>query len=499
MRLLVVDDEENVRKGIVTFLELSGHQALAVGDLASARSALAAAQGAAKDSTKRDAAFQALLVDLYVGREDGSSLLELGPELRASAPIIMMSGKGRLKDAVDAVRRGAYDFLEKPMDTDRLLAILRNIEREAEALRRLDSLREDWLSEHVYMGEGGELAEAFESARKTAASPLSVLVTGPTGSGKELVARWIHLCSPRSRGPFVAVNCAAIPEELAESAFFGSRKGAFTGANSDSPGYFEAASGGTLFLDEVGELPPMLQAGLLRAVETGEIQPVGAQVSSRADVRIVAATNSDLRGDASSAFREDLFWRLAQARISLPSLAQRKSDIRGLAEFLSAPIRSGMGRDAPRLGEEAVSYLERRDWPGNVRELRAFLERALWLASPGSLIGREYLESLEAEGPRTMSRDAPLRDGLRAGAFATAREGPPGRDGAAAGDGGAAATASGEGAGQRLPLAKAKEDFERSYVAAALDEAGGSVAKAAELLGLLPNNLSRKIKELGLR
>ncbi len=447
MRVLVVDDEENVRKGIVTFLGLSGHEALGVGDLAAARAAMESGN------------FGALLVDVYLGTENGADLL--GTERRDSAPLIMMSGKGSVKDAVAAVRRGAYDFLEKPLDTDRLVAILRNLERESETLRRLDALREAWLSEHVYVEEGSALAEAFESARRAAASPLSILVSGPTGSGKELVARWIHLCSPRAQGPFVAVNCAAVPDELAESAFFGSRKGAFTGASSDRKGYFEAASGGTLFLDEVGETSLALQASLLRAVETGEIQSVGAESSHRADARIVTATNRDLREEISGGrFREDLFWRLAQAQVALPPLADRRGEIRGLAAFLSAPMRAQMGALAPELGEGALDYLEVRPWPGNVRELRAFLERALWLAPQGSRIDASYLSGLDL-GPRAAVPRPPA---------AVAKS-----------------------------LAEAKDDFERAYVATALAEADGSVARAAELLGLLPNNLSRKIKELGLR
>jgi DNA-binding NtrC family response regulator len=289
------------------------------------------------------------------------------------------------------------------------------------------------------------------------------------------VARWIHLCSPRSQGPFVAVNCAAVPPELAESAFFGSRKGAYTGASSDRPGYFEAASGGTLFLDEAGELPLGLQAALLRAVETGEIQSVGAERSSRVDLRIVAATNRDLRAEAEAGrFREDLYWRLAQATVALPSLAERRSEIRGLAAFLAAPIRAEMGPRAPRLGDEALAYLESRGWPGNVRELRAFIERALWLASGREVLDAAYLEGLED------------RAALAAGAPAAAC---PER---------VAEAAAGCAAG-RLRLAEAKEAFERDYVARAMDAAGGSVVRAAELLGLLPNNLSRKLKELGLR
>lgn len=457
MRVLVVDDEENVRKGIATFLELSGHEAIGAKDLAAARAALAGGEAEG---------FGAAIVDVYVGAENGSSLLDYCSELGIASPVIMMSGKGSVKDAVAAVRKGAYDFLEKPLDTDRLLAILRNLERETAVLRRLDALRDSWLAEHVFMEEGSALAAAFETARKTAASPLSILVTGPTGSGKELAARWIHLCSPRSQGPFVAVNCAAIPPDLGESAFFGSRKGSYTGAISDRPGYFEAAAGGTLFLDEVGEIGLGLQGALLRAVETGEIQPIGEQTTRRADARIVAATNRGLRAEiASGRFREDLYWRLAQAQVALPALAERRAEIRGLAEFLASPIRARMGADAPMLDESAFAYLESRSWPGNVRELRAFLERALWLAPKNGRIDGDYLAGLDYSPPG-----------------ASRHEGAP-----------LVPTAG------LTSLAEAKEAFERAYVGKALEATGGSVARAAELLGLLPNNLSRKLKELGLR
>ena len=476
MRVLVVDDEENVRKGIATFLELSGHEAVATADLASARAALGGESGHRKD-------IGAALVDVYVGDENGASLLDFTSERGIATPLIMMSGRGSVKDAVAAVRAGAYDFLEKPLDTDRILAILRNLERESAALRRIDAFRGGWLEEHVYFGKGSDLETAFRSAERMAASPLSILVSGPTGSGKELVARWIHICSPRSQGPFVAVNCAAIPTELAESAFFGSRKGAYTGSASDRRGWFEAASGGTLFLDEVGELDPGIQAALLRAVETGEIQPVGAERPSHADARIIAATNRDLLAQtATGRFREDLYWRLAQARVTLGPLAERRADIRGLADFLASPIRSRMGPGAPTVGEDALAWLESRPWPGNVRELRAFLERALWLAPFGSVIGAGFLEGLEgsatAAAPSTGTAPPPDPDAPCARAGLEARGLGP------------------AGVGN---LAEAKEAFERAYVEAALAQAGGSVARAAELLGMLPNNLSRKLKEIGLR
>jgi DNA-binding NtrC family response regulator len=417
------------------------------------------------------APFGAALVDLYIGTEDGASFLDFAALRGSRTHLIMMSGRGTMKDAVAAVKRGAYDFLEKPLDTDRLLATLRNLEREAATERKLDALREDWLSEHAYIEPGSALAAAFETARRTAASPLSVLIGGPTGSGKELMARWIHLCSPRSQGPFVAVNCAAIPAELAESAFFGSRKGSFTGSSADRPGYFEAASGGTLFLDEVGELPAGMQAALLRAVETGEIQSVGAERSIHVDLRIVAATNRELRSEAAAGrFREDLYWRLAQASVTLSSLAERRLEIRGLAEFLAGPIRARIGKGAPVLTDDALAYLEERSWPGNVRELRAFLERALWLAQERESLDSGYLSDLERSASARLESASP-QAGTRTVADASA-------DGS---------------------LAEAKLAFERAYVGAALTAAGGSVAKAAEALGLLPNNLSRKLKELGLR
>jgi len=469
MRVLVVDDEENVRKGLATFLELSGHDVLAVSDLSSARSALAAADGV------MGPAFGAALVDVYIGREDGVSLLGFAAERALRTHLIMMSGRGSVKDAVAAVKRGAYDFLEKPLDTDRLLATLRNLERESATERRLEALRDGWLAEHAYIEPGSALAAVFESARRSAASPLSVLIGGPTGSGKELMARWIHLCSPRSQGPFVAVNCAAVPADLAESAFFGSRKGAYTGASADRPGYFEAAAGGTLFLDEAGELPAGLQAALLRAVETGEIQSVGAERSAHVDLRIVAATNRDLRAEAAAGrFREDLYWRLAQATVTLNSLEERRAEIRGLAAFLAEPIRARIGKGAPALTDDAFAYLEDRSWPGNVRELRAFLERALWFAQERTSLDSGYMAGLERPAsprPRPVPKaEAPTPSPPAVPAIAI-----------------------------KESLSEAKLAFERAYVGAALEAAGGSVAKAAEALGLLPNNLSRKLKELGLR
>jgi two-component system, NtrC family, nitrogen regulation response regulator NtrX len=486
VRVLVIDDEENVRRGLATFLGLSGYEAEPVGDLASARAALGRAGRA-------EGPFLAVLADVCLGAEDGSSLIagEGGAESPAGrVPVVMMSGRAAVRDALAALKRGAYDFLEKPLDTDRLLALLRNLEREAAARRRVDALRDTWLEEHLFAAPGSPFAAVVEEAGRIAASPLSVLVSGPTGSGKELVARWIHLSSPRSQGPFVAVNCSAIPAELAESALFGHRKGSFTGAAADASGYFEAASGGTLFLDEVGEIALPLQAKLLRAAESGEIQPVGGARSERADARIVAATNRDLFAEAKSGrFREDLLWRLAQATLRLPSLAERRGEIRALAAFLAEPIRSRIGPDAPRVGEAALDFLEAREWPGNVRELRAALERALWLAPRGKELGPGDLAPGAARG-RAEAGGATAAAAPREGSVGAAAE---------RGDRAAAEAAGPVAVGAGMSLAEAKSAFERAYVERALEEAGGSVARAAEALGLRPNNLSRKLRELGVR
>ncbi|MFZ4615112.1 MAG: sigma-54-dependent transcriptional regulator [Rectinemataceae bacterium] len=463
MRILILDDDATLRAELATFLSLNGHEPIQAANLAEARQILALGPA---PGPKRSPAPDLVLADLYLGAERGSDILAETKTI----PVIMISGAGGIRDAVEALKNGAWDFLEKPIEADRLLGIVRNLSRGLAAERGIEALRRAWLVEHAAFAPGSPFEAALDEARRVGASPLSILVSGPSGSGKEIIARWAHYGSSRSGEAFVAVNCAAISPELADTAFFGARRGAYTGADSDRPGWFQAADGGTLFLDEVGEIPLATQAKLLRAVESGEVQRVGSTEPERVSLRIVSASNRDLAAEVRvGRFREDLLWRLAQATIRVPPLSDRCQDIAPLAAFFLERARGSNSGIA--LSSDAMAWLESRNWPGNARELRAVIERAAWLvedlhidaACLSRISAADATNSSLHEG---MSRNMPIQE-------ADASE-------------------------SLLPLREAREEFERNHVSRALEVAGGSVAGAAAILGMLPNNLSRKVRELGL-
>jgi two-component system response regulator AtoC len=328
-----------------------------------------------------------VLTDLEMPRMNGLAFMRALRELDAEVPVIVLTAYGTVESAVEAMKLGAVDFLAKPFDVDALEVLIR---RSLEHHRQRAEVRY-WRERagsapeiEDVVGASPPMQEVFALIRKVAPTRSAVLITGETGTGKELIARAIHRLSPRRDELFVPLNCSAIPSELLESELFGHVKGAFSGAITDRVGKFQAADGGTLFLDEIGDMELQLQAKLLRVLEDGEIEPVGSNRRTRVDVRIVSSTNRDLEAEvAASAFREDLFYRLNVFRLALPPLRERREDVPALAAAFLARFGGELGKGALRLSDEAVAQLTRYDWPGNVRELRNVMERSAVLAEAG--------------------------------------------------------------------------------------------------------------------
>ncbi len=473
MKALVVDDEKNVRGTLLSFLELRAWSAFEA----------ASPEEAWKLYTTEKP--DLVLIDVFLGESDGRELLGRILDFDPAACVVMISGQAELRIAVEAVRSGAYDFLEKPIENGRLEAILRHITERKELAGRVDGLEREWLNERLVLGSSPMVRTAFELAARAADSKLSILIQGPSGCGKELLARYIRIRSKRAGGPFVVANCAAIPAELFESELFGVRKGAYTGAVADRSGYFGGAEGGTLFLDEIGELPPLVQPKLLRAIEYGEIQPLGAGSPLSSDVRLICATNRKLEAEtANGRFREDLYYRIAQIVLQLPSLASRREDVPSLAAFFLARASAASER---RFASDAEHYLQSKAWPGNIRELRNYVEScAVLIESP--LITKADIDAMELQLGLARPHEAPPVAVPRSQAAADMTE------------------ELGQNKNRGDPysllstrkLNEARENFDRVYIREALNRYGG-VAAAAEALGLLPNNLSRLIRKLGIK
>ncbi len=368
-RVLIVDDEPGIRQALKQVLEYEGMEVRA------------ASSGGEALSLYPEYRPHLVFLDVKMAGLDGLETLTRLREVDPMACIVMISGHGTIQTAVDATQRGAFDFLEKPLDTDRLLLTVRNALRQAELSGENARLREAVDTRFAMVGDAPSLQQVRDLITRVGPTGARVLITGENGSGKELVARALHETSPRNTRAFVELNCAAIPSELIESELFGHMKGSFTGAVQDRAGKFEQADGGTLFLDEVGDLSLPAQAKLLRVLQEGVVTRIGGSRAITVDVRVLAATNKDLRAEISGArFREDLLYRLNVVEIHVPPLRERLGDVPALVRYFAERLGAQAGVAARKFDEGAISRLQRRSWPGNIRELRNAVERLLILA-----------------------------------------------------------------------------------------------------------------------
>ena len=366
--ILIVDDERDIRQLISLTLEDEGFTTAEAANAAEARASLV---------TKPPSC---LVLDIWMRDSDmdGLELLSWCRSLYPDLPVVMISGHGTIETAVDATKKGAYDFLPKPPDLNRLLVSVRNAIDKSDLVVETKTLKKKISKSMDMVGESPAIAEVKEMIEKVAPTDARVLINGPNGSGKELVARWIYQKSNRDKAPFVEVNCAAIPAELIESELFGHEKGAFTSAIKQRIGKFEQASGGTLFLDEIGDMSHSAQAKVLRALQEHKITRVGGDKDIKVDVRVIAATNKDLKQEiADGNFREDLYHRLSGIVIKVPALNDRKDDIPALVEKFLGDIAKDYGTAAKEIEPKALDYLKTLDWTGNIRQLRNVVERLI--------------------------------------------------------------------------------------------------------------------------
>jgi two-component system response regulator AtoC len=448
-RVLVVDDEESLRHMLQFLLRKEGFEPFGVADVDAALAEL----------SRR--AFDIVITDLRMPERGGMDLVDEVRRLHPGTTVVVMTAYGSRDIAIEALKRGAYDYISKPFEADELVLVLRKAEERERLSRENVTLRRQ-LAEtgadvdapaNGIVVRSRPMLDVMRTVAKLAEFKTTVLVQGESGTGKELVARALHRMGPRAKGRFVAINCGAIPEHLLEAELFGYRRGAFTDAARDRRGLFEEADGGTLFLDEIGELPLALQVKLLRAVQEGEIRRLGDENATAVDVRVVAATARDLKAAvARGAFREDLFYRLNVVSLTLPALRERPEDIAPLVAHLVARLGERLGVHIESVTPEAMKMLVDAPWPGNVRELENTLERAMVLAE-GHRIEAKSLPSLAAAPAPT-------------------------------------APASGE-----LDLREAVRKTEEACIRAALTKTCGNRTRAAELLGISHRTLLYKLKE----
>ncbi len=369
-KILIIDDDLNICESIKMILEYENYSV----DIA---------HNAVEGLNKiKQNSYKAILLDIKMPEMDGLEAITKIKELDDTISVIMISAHASLGNAIEATKKGAYDFIEKPIDRDKLLITVRNAVQQSDLLQKNKQLKEKFESKYEIIGQSEAIKNILETIKKVAPTNSRVLITGENGTGKELIARAIFRLSNRSNKPFIEVNCAAIPNELIESELFGHEKGAFTGATSLRIGKFEQANGGTLFLDEIGDMSLNAQAKVLRSIEEGAIERVGGKNKIPVDVRIIAATNKNLMKEiANGQFREDLFHRLSVIVINVPPLRERREDIPLLIEYFTKKVCEENKFPEKKFSEDALEYLKYLDWKGNVRELRNFVERIIIMNS----------------------------------------------------------------------------------------------------------------------
>jgi two-component system nitrogen regulation response regulator NtrX len=437
-RVLILDDEENIGRSLRLILEHEGYTVCCATSAASFQ----------KEAARRADAY---LLDVRLPDGNGIDLLK---QLRAAdpaAPVIMISGHATIADAVEATRAGAYDFLEKPLSRDKVLLTLKNAIEQRTLREENDRLREMLGAAPRIIGSSPAFQATLEQATLAARSDARVLLTGESGTGKELLAAHIHQASPFASGPFVKVNCAAIPTELLESELFGHEKGAFTGATGSRRGKFELADAGSIFLDEVGDLPLPAQAKLLRVLQEGEFHRVGGEQPIRVSVRVISATNRDLAQLASQQkFREDLYYRLCVVPLRVPPLRERPRDIPALAEYFLDEFCRRNNFRPKSIDPEVFQVLENYGWPGNARELRNVIERMAILTPGEQITAASVPVDLRTAGPSPST------------------------------------------------LQQARESAERDHILRALDQTNWNVSSAARILNMERTTLHKRIRALGL-
>ena len=473
-RLLIADDELNMRRVLEAILRRDGYDVVTV---ANGNEALA----------NMGRGINMVITDLKMPGLDGMGLLRRLSVDYPDVPVVMITAHGSVENAVEAVKLGAFDYLEKPFDQEQIHQIVAKAMR-THMLSRRDARPEAPTSHGRFrlVGDSPAIRQIYAVVEKVADTPSTVLITGESGTGKELVARALHDNSSRRTGPFIKINCAAIPKTLMESELFGYEKGAFTGAVGSKPGRFELAHGGTLFLDEIGEIPVEMQVKLLRVLQESEFERVGGIKTIKVDVRLLTATNRDLAAEiASGGFRDDLFYRLNVVPIHLPALRERRQDIPMLVDHFIARFNERLKKQITGADPEAVERLVAHNWPGNIRELENVIERTiLFCEGP-----RIQLEDLPREfGGGTVSSSQPDLVAAAAAVPAPASPAP------------SAAPPVGEEVGSLKEAVRVEtERVERDLIQRALDETGGNVTQAARKLQISRKSLQTKMKELGLR